>query len=131
MQHRSRHIGNIGGRHAHLGPHQPLAQRLVIAAHQARERLALTVVVIGLHLQIARDPGRIDKAVIGKQQHMAAHVRQRLHRIDDDGAIAAHHLLQARMAVIPIGAVLGDREFIGEAGARRDAGKDTPGTPSI
>ncbi|MNS31469.1 hypothetical protein D3C72_635260 [compost metagenome] len=44
-------------------------------------------------------------------------------RVDDDGAIVTHGLLQARMAVIPIGARLLDRELIDKGLARLDAGE--------
>jgi hypothetical protein len=44
-------------------------------------------------------------------------------RIDDDRAVKAFLLLQTGMAVIPVGARLGDRELVDKGRARRNAGE--------
>src|SRR3546814_1307078 len=44
-------------------------------------------------------------------------------RVDHDRAVMPHLLLSARMAVIPVGAALPNRELIDEGLTRADAGK--------
>src|SRR3546814_12530074 len=48
-------------------------------------------------------------------------------RVDDDRAVMADLLLEPGMAVIPVGAVLDDREFVGEGRLRQDAGEADAG----
>src|SRR3546814_6007459 len=72
---------------------------------------------------------RVHRAVVRKDDHMFAVVANRILAlgVDDDRAVMAHLLLQARMAVIPVGARLDDREFIDEGRPWADAGKADPG----
>src|SRR3546814_19031041 len=60
---------------------------------------------------------------VGQDDHMLAVGGDRtgINRIDDDRAVMADLLLEPRMAVIPVGAVLADWELVGEGGPWLDA----------
>src|SRR3546814_10344548 len=78
-----------------------------------------SVEVARLLLELQEDRMRVHRAVVRKDDHMFAVVANRILAlgVDDDRAVMAHLFLQARMAVIPVGARLDDREFIDEIGS--------------
>ena len=63
--------------------------------------------------------------------HMLTVERDRvgLGRLDDDGGVMPLGLLQARVAVVPVGARLDDRELVDEGLAGPDAGEADAGHP--
>ena len=68
------------------------------------------------------------EAPVRQDQNVLAIIGGRLRpgRIDDDRTIVAHGLLQAGVAVVPVGAGLPDREFVDEGLARLDAREADP-----
>src|SRR3546814_6290032 len=64
-----------------------------------------SVEVARLLLELQEDRMRVHRAVVRKDDHMFAVVANRILAlgVDDDRAVMAHLLLQARMAVIPVG----------------------------
>ena len=129
VEHHTGHVRNVGRVHAHPAPFGAVRQALVLACEHPGERLALEVVVARLDLEIAQDLRRVEGAVIRKQDHVIAVVWRgvRPGGIDHDGAILPHPFLHARMAVIPVGAGLLDRELVCESRPRLDPGERDAG----
>ena len=122
---RSGHVGDVSRVHPHLAPHQPLLERLILAREQAGQALALAVEIARLLLEPVEQVMRMLEAVIGEHDDVLAielH-RVRVLGIDQDRAVVTILFLKPRMAVIPVGAALDDRKFVGEGRARRNAGK--------
>ena len=78
-----------------------------------------------LLLQPRENHVRMEETVIGKHNDVLAVVGDRImaRRIDDDRTVVPLLLLQSGVRVIPISPRLADREFVGEARPRADAGK--------
>src|SRR3546814_9484603 len=76
-----------------------------------------------LLLELAHHLVRMKEGPVGQDDHMLAVGGDRIgiNRIDDDRAVMADLLLEPRMAVIPVGAVLDDWELVGEGGPWLDA----------
>src|SRR3546814_7686222 len=108
-----------------LAPVHPLLERLVAARQQPGERLLLVVEVARLLLALQEDRMRVHRAVVRKDDHMFAVVANRLLDLgdDDDRAVMAHLLLPARLAVLPVGARLDDRDFLDEGRPCEDVGR--------
>ena len=130
----ARDVGQIGRAHAHLTPHPSFRQRgaQTLPAHVLQERAhrALTeVVVVGLLLELAKHAIGALVGPVGEHHHVLAVVVERLRfaGVDDQRTIHAELLLKARMAVIPVGAALLDREAVVVGRARLDAGEAEPG----
>ncbi len=127
---RTGYIQDIPGTHSHSAPHAGFAPR-GIPAHgfdilEEVANGALVVVVVALrHFQIAEHVvGRI-KGPVGEDHNVFAIVghRFRLGRINDNRPIMAQLFLKARVAVVPVGAVLFDRKTVLKRFAGHDAGK--------
>ena len=118
---------DVGRHHAHLAPVGAVGQRRLQAefAHivdEVAERALLPIVVVRHHLEIAQDTVRRvrmrivqDQDIVPVGVHPFAFLRR-----DDDRAERPFRLLQVRVAVIPVGAGLDDREGVGEGLARLD-----------
>ncbi|MNS85645.1 hypothetical protein D3C72_1195180 [compost metagenome] len=125
-------VEDVARVHPHPAPHPALGQiHAVRPVQQARQRGLLHVEVAGALLQLGQDFVRMQEAPVRQDQHMLAVIADRIdaRRVDDDGAIVAHGLLHPRMAVIPVGARLPDRELIDKGLARLDAWEADPRHP--
>jgi hypothetical protein len=119
-------IGEVGGAHPHPRPlaafgerrAQPVATDI---AQEGAERALPEVVGVGLLLEGAEDTPRVLVRPVGQHHHVLAVVGERLAltRLDDQRAIDAALFLEARVAVVPVGAALPRREPIVVA-SRRD-----------
>ena len=91
----------------------------------AGQRRPLAIEIAAALLELRDDRVRVEGAPVAQHDDVLAVIGDRIGagRIDDDRAVMALLLLQARMAVIPVGARLADREFVDEGLARPDAGK--------
>ena len=118
-------VRNIGRVHPHRAPFDALLQGLVLALEQIGERLLLHIIIAAHLLEPLELNMRVDRRPVGQDDHMFSASLHRINArgIDDDGAIMAHRLLHAGMAVIPVGARLLDRKFIMEGFAGADAGE--------
>src|SRR3546814_11664244 len=78
------------------------------------ERLLWEVERASAHCEPAKDLHWAHRAVIGEHDHMFAVIGDGIgaRRVDHDRAVMPHLLLSARMAVIPVGAALPNRELI-------------------
>lgn len=123
------HVGHVGRVHPHRAPGEAVLERLVLAREQTGKCLLLVIEVSALQLQAAEDGVRVQRAVVGQDDHMFAVAGDGIGAggIDDDRAIMPHLLLQAGMAVIPVSARLADRKAVGKAAARRNAGEADAG----
>ena len=121
---RPRNIRNIGRVHAHLAPFHPILEAHLAAGEQPAQRRALIVEIGAAHLlELAENFLARHFAMVGEDDHMLAVERDRVGtgRINHDGSVEPCLLLLARMAVIPVGARLQDREFVYEGRTRLDA----------
>ncbi len=123
-------VEQVGGRHAHLGPGQPVAHRLertpgAQIGRKVAQRQLLVVVILRPHLlETAVDEVRADLGKVGQDHHHVAVIAVGLaaiRRIDDDRTVHPLLLLEPAVAVIPVGAMLLDPEPVGEGLPRRDA----------
>jgi hypothetical protein len=91
--------------------------------------LLLEIEIAALQFEFAKDDVRVELAMVGQHDDMLAVGRDRVFagRVDHQRAIMPQLLLQPGMAVIPVGAGLPDRELVGEAFARIDAGEADSG----
>ncbi|MNJ36596.1 hypothetical protein D3C77_313900 [compost metagenome] len=125
-------VQDVARVHPHPAPHPPLGQaHPVRAVQQARQCGLLMIEVAGALLQLGQDLVRMKEAPVRQDQDVLAVITDRIdaRRVDDDGTIMADRFLQARMAVIPVGARLLQRELIDEGLARLDAGEADPRHP--
>ncbi|MNQ93124.1 hypothetical protein D3C85_1085740 [compost metagenome] len=85
----------------------------------------MPVVVVRLLLQLGHDAGRVFVGPVAQHHHVVAVVLEglRLLRFDHDGAVDAQLLLEAGMAVVPVGAVLLHLEAVLIHAIRGDAGE--------
>ncbi len=93
-------------------------------AEEGSGRALLPVVVVGRLLEVGQDLRAGVVVRVRELDHVIALPGDRrliVLRFDDDGAVGAFLLLQAGMAVIPVGAALHDGEAVGEGLARRNA----------
>jgi len=115
-------VHDVGCGHSHLGPHPPLltGHRVIVGP---RTKLPVKIALAGA--QPAHDEVRVKDREITQEQDVVAFIFNGfwLSGVDDQRAIMSRLFLQARMAVIPIGARLPDRKLIGERLARTDARK--------
>ena len=113
-----RDVRDVGRVHPHPREHPGVGrrQRLGLAAQLVRQRPLLAVEVAAFLLQPREELVRVHEAPVGQHDHMLAVIGDRVGagRVDDDRAVMAKLLLEPAMAVIPIGARLPDREFVGE-----------------
>ncbi len=119
-------VQDVARVHPHGPPHPALGQaHTVRSVQQARQCGLLHVEVAGALLQLGQDFVRMHEAPVRQDQNMLAVIADRIgaRRVDDDGAIVAHGLLQTRVAVIPVGARLLQRKLIDKGLARLDAGE--------
>ena len=103
--------------HSHLSPHAPVCKgcretALTDVAEEVSSSAFVVVEVVGLLLQLGEDRARVFVRPVGEQNHVLA---VELHgtgllRLDDDRAINPFLFVEARVAVVPVGAVLLDRE---------------------
>ena len=121
-------VGEVGGAHLHFGPHLPIrnCRSPAILAHVVDEvahGALVEVVVVRLLLELGQDPSGIFISPIRQHHHVIAIITERLRLlgIDDQSTVNADLLLQSRVAVIPIGTVLFDREFVLVHAIGRDA----------
>ena len=121
----SGHIGDVGRVHPHLAPVEPVLERLILARQEPGQGLALEIEMAGVDLEAPEDRLRRERAVIGEHDDMLAVIGDRIGTggVDDDRAVMAFLLLQARMAVIPVGAALHDGELVEVVRSRLDARK--------
>jgi hypothetical protein len=107
----------------HAGAYTPVDEGLIPTGDQAVDGLVLVVEGPGLLLELLEDLVRVQSAEIRQDDDVLAIEDHRVVTgwVDDDGAIVAHLLLQARMAVVPIGPRLPDAELVDEGLARLDA----------
>ena len=123
---RARDVEDVGRVHPHLRPHHPLRLRhpmLGVAGQPPRQRHALPVEEAALLLEALEDQVRVELAPVAEHDDMLAVIGDGigLGGIQDEGAVMAFLLLQPRMAVIPVGAGLDDRELVDKGLARPDA----------
>jgi hypothetical protein len=126
-------IREIGRVHPHPVPTQVVLQRgpKAHAAHIRKELAGcafLEVVIAPLFLEIGEQRFWRFEAPIREHHHIVTLVakRLRLGRVDDHRAIDARLLLQARVAVVPIGATLTDGKLVNKGGAWLDAAEAHP-----
>ena len=119
------HVGDVGRVHPHPGEHVALfrGHRLLAAAQPTEQRRLLAVEEAAFLLEPGEDRVRVEEAPVRQDDHMLAVIGDRVGagRIDDQRAVMPDLLLQAGMAVIPVGARLLERELVGEGRARLDA----------
>ena len=118
-------VRNIGRVHPHRAPHPAVGGGLILAGKQPRECLLLEIEVAAILLEARIDLVGVHETPVAQHQHMLAVGSDRVDpgRIDDDRAEMPHRFLQPRMAVVPIGPRLADRELIDEGLAGLDARK--------
>ncbi|MND93924.1 hypothetical protein D3C80_861260 [compost metagenome] len=123
-------VGQIGRAHVHLRPGPAFAEGVApaLVAHVADEvadRAAVLVVVVGAFLQLGQHPRRVLVGPVGEHHHVVALVLERLglQRVDHQRAIEAALLLEAGVAVVPVGAALLHLELVLVHSVRRDAGE--------
>ena len=133
----ARDIGDVGRVHAHRCPLRPVLERfaeteLAGILQQLRQGALVEIIIVRITLDVAQDAFGVLAGEFGNQHDMAAVGGDRVGRPgrDDHRAILAGLFLRRRMGVVPIGAVLADRECVGEGLAGLDAGKgvETRGT---
>ena len=128
------HVGDVGRRHVHGRPGQPVAGGGVPAlvadiADEVAEGAPVLVVVVRLLLQMRQHVGRFLVGPVGEHQHIIALVLEgfRRNRINHQRAVQAGLLLEAGVAVIPVGAALLHLEAVFVQAIRRDAGEAEAG----
>ena len=126
-------IGDVGGRHAHAAPHQPIADcGAKTAAREVAEEVAhrrsAVVRIVRLLLQLREHRVGVREQPVGQHDHVFPVVGHRIgsRGVDDQRTVMPELLLQARMAVVPVGAALDHRIAVGERLARRDPRKRDP-----
>ncbi len=131
---RAADVGEIGGRHVHLRPGPAVAEGLAPAlvgdiVDEIADGATALVVVVGLLLQLGQHARRALVGPVGEKHHIVSLVGERLRLlgIDDQRAVDAELLLEARVAVIPVGPALLDLEAVLVHAVRRDAGEAEAG----
>ncbi len=126
-------VGQIGRAHPHLVPHAALVDSGLDAvvgdiAEEVDDGGLVVVVVVALRLQLGQHAHAVLVGPVGQQHGMVAVRPDRVVvAVDDQAAVDAGHLLEARVRVVPVAAALHDLEAVGEALARGDAGKADAG----
>ena len=121
-------VGDVGRGHPHPPPHSAVGQRGLQAVatdvvEEVARRAPVEVVVFGHLLHAREQRGRVHVRPVRQQHHVLAVVfeRWRLQRVHHDGAVQAGLLLVHRVAVVPVGPRLLQREAVGPGLARVDA----------
>ena len=120
--------------HAHVTPGHPVPDRI----HQAifrnvrkklTHRLLLAVVVIGYHFQVPHDAVTGVRVFVGQLNHVLTVVTERLTPLgfDDNGTVSTVRLLEAGVAVKPVGTRLLDGKLVGKGFSRLDSGETDTG----
>ena len=120
------HVRDVGRVHPHPArTWRALPREAGWALQLVFERELLPVEDARLFLELREQPVRVHEGPVGQQDHMLAVVGDRVGPggIDDDRAVMPDLLLQAGMAVVPVGARLPDRELVDEGRRRLDAGE--------
>ncbi|MDT4809231.1 hypothetical protein FQZ97_421110 [compost metagenome] len=112
-------IGEVGGAHLHLGPHLAVGNCGGPAlgadvVDEVTDGALVLVVVVRLLLQLGQDARGVLIGPVAQHHHVVAVVAERLglFRVDHQGAVDPDLLLQARVAVVPVGTVLVDLESV-------------------
>ena len=123
-------VGQVRGAHIHPCPGPAVTQRCAPAvvgdvADEVADGAAVLVVVVGLLLQLGQHPRGVLVGPVGEHHHVVAFVAVGLGLpwLDDQRAVHAELLLEAGMAVVPVGAVLLHPEAVFVQAVRRDAGE--------
>ena len=126
----ARDIEDVGRAHAHFAPFEAIRDRrgqslLLHIAQEGARRALPEIVMVALEFKVAHDCVGTFVTPVGQQHDVIAIelLRVTSARLDDDRAVQAALFLKPRMAVIPIGAALMDRETVGEGFAGCDAGE--------
>ena len=121
----ARDVGDVSGIHPHLSPLPALRECCLDAvvrrvAQEIRHRAPLVVRVAAVLLELGEHLHRIAGEPVAEHHHVFVVVAERLRPdgVDDEWPVNPKLLLNCAMAVIPIRAVLTDRETIRE-GLRR------------
>ena len=124
---RARHIHDVGRAHPHAAPHRPVGpgDGEAVAFHitdEVARRSLMEIIVVALLSQVADDRHWIFVCPVGQEDHVIAVpiVAGFGSRLQHQGAVEAGLLLQAGVAVIPIGPGLDDRETVREGLAGHD-----------
>src|SRR3546814_9335758 len=107
-------VGDVGRIHPHRSPIDPILEPLVFIREQTGKVLPLEIEMALIYLHAPKDRLWRKLAVVGQNDDMLA---VRLDgvgacRIDHDRAVMSKLLLEAGMAVVPIGAVLTDGKLV-------------------
>ena len=123
-------VGDVDGAHSHLRPREPILDRRSEAhaagvLEEVAHRAPLEVVVRRLLLEVVEDLVRILERPVGQHHHVLAVVLEGLglDRIDDEWRIVPDLLLHSGVAVVPVRAVLPEREAVRERLSRANAGE--------
>jgi len=126
----TRNVGKIGRVHPHFAPFEAVLERgaeavAVRVAEKVDQRPLAPVVIPGVGLELGHHPHRVFLGMVGKRHHIVAVGADGIAApgLDHDSPVHAGLLLQAGMAVVPIGAALAELEAVGEGLARRDRSK--------
>ena len=113
------HVSEIGWAHLHLGPHLSIghSSRPTFLAHVVDEvanGALVEVVVVRLFFELGHNPRRVFVGPITQHDDIVTIVGERLWilGINHQRTVNTDLLLEARMAVVPVGAVLVDLELV-------------------